>query len=204
METSEKIIIGAGELFFSRGIKSVTMDDIAAHLRISKKTIYQFFRDKNDLVEAFTLANLKSNEAMMEDCCQQAKDPVEEIFLTMKHVTSLFQMINPNLFYDLQKNYPATWKKFQEFKLHSLVNIVERNIRKGMEMGYYRSDLHVKVLAKLRIEEVELGMNPAAFPPDKYNLGQVQIILLEHFLYGISTLKGHKLINKYKKVNEEE
>ena len=82
--------------------------------------------------------------------------------------------------------------------------MVENNLRRGIKEGLYRPDINIKVLAKLRIEQVELAMNPAVFPPAKFNIGDVQVTLLDHFLHGITTLKGHKLINKYKQIKEED
>ena len=80
----------------------------------------------------------------------------------------------------------------------------KKNLKKGIAQGLYRSEIDTKIMARLRIEEVDLAMNPAVFPPDKFNLTVVQVALLDHFLHGILTIKGHKLINKYKQVIEEE
>ena len=73
----------------------------------------------------------------------------------------------------------------------------------GMDMGYYRPDINVEVLSRLRMEEVEWGFDPKVFK-EKVHLDEIQVQLIEHFLYGICTLKGHKLINKYKQIQEEE
>ena len=82
--------------------------------------------------------------------------------------------------------------------------MIQKNLEKGITQGLYRSDINIIVLAKLRLEEIDMAMNHSVFPIDKFNIAQVQITLFEHFLYGICTLKGHKLINKHKQIIDEE
>jgi hypothetical protein len=122
----------------------------------------------------------------------------------MKYLADMFSKINPSLFYDMKKYHPKAWDKFREFKEKKVMHIVETNILKGISQGLYRNTLNPKILARLRIEEVEMAMNPEIFPGREFSLLEVQVALLDHFLYGILTLKGHKLINKYKQITEDE
>ena len=85
-----------------------------------------------------------------------------------------------------------------------MMGFVEENLRNGIREDLYRKDINVKIMAKYRMEQVGMAFNPTIFPPDKYNIKDVQMILLDHFVHGITTLKGHKLINKYKEIKEEE
>jgi AcrR family transcriptional regulator len=204
MEPKERILKGAEELFFRYGIKSVTMDDIARHLGISKKTIYQSFGDKDEVVN--TLMEFRMTEDESEYCKISAKSSniIEEIFLLMKHMSTLFEKINTNVFYDLQKYHPSSWERFKTFKENCIQRMVEEAIVKGIADGIVRVDINPKIMATLRMEEVEMGFNPRLFPPDKFKILEVQLALLDHFLHGICTLKGHKLVNKYKQVIEEE
>jgi AcrR family transcriptional regulator len=204
MEVKERILKGAEELFFKYGIKSVTMDDIAKHLAVSKKTIYQFFEDKNEMVETLMTIKLKEDECEFRQIQEQSENMIIEVFNLMKHVEAMFAKTNPNIFYDLQKYHPNAWKQFQAFKLDCMAKFVEGTLDRGKEQGLVRLDINTKLLARLRIEEVEMGLNSTVFPPDKFKMGDVQVALLDHFLHGICTLKGHKLINKYKQVTEEE
>lgn len=204
MEPKERILAEAEELFNKHGIKRITMDDIAQHLSISKKTIYQYFQEKDDLVDDCCKNVMQRRECEFENLQKEAKDAVDGMIQSMKHMGNMFSRINPNLFYDLQKFYPKTWKAFREFKEQHMKGIIEKNLRDGITQKLYRADIPVKTLATLRMYEVELGMNPDIFPPDKFNHVQVQVALIDHFLYGIVTLKGYKLINKYRQIKEEE
>ena len=186
MEPKERILRGAEELFFRYGIKSITMDDIARHLCISKKTIYQSFQDKDEVCK------LSSS----------APNIIEEIFQIMDHLTTTFGQINSNVFYDLQKYHPKSWDLFKKFKENCIQKAMEDALIKGITDGIVRPDISTKILAKLRMEEVEMGFNPELFPPDKFNILDVQLALIDHFLHGICTLEGHKLVIQHKLLKE--
>ena len=202
--TKEKIIEGSRELFFRNGMKSITMDDIASHLGISKKTIYQFHADKDALIYEVTKLQLEQQELEMIALRKQSKDPVEEILLAMNSMSKMISTISPAVFYDLQKYYRNSWKRFQDFKNKQIVNYVEENMKSGIKSGLYRADIPVKILSRLRLEQIELGYNPTIYPPTQFNITEVQVALMDHFLHGIVTIKGHRLINKYKQIQEEE
>ena len=204
MKTKDRILKGAEELFFKYGIKSITMDDISKHLAISKKTIYHYFKDKNEVVETLMKARLQVDACEIDETAKESKNVIEEVFRIMKHMSAMFSQMNPNLFYDLQKYHPESWKLFKKFKEECVERMVEESIRKGINDGFVRSDINTKVIARMRMETLEMGLNPEIFPPDKFKIVDVQLALLDHFLHGICTIKGHKLINKYKQLTEEE
>lgn len=204
METKDRVLQGAEELFFKYGIKSVTMDDIAKHLSISKKTIYQFYSDKNEIVDTLMKLKLEEDKLSIQQIHLESENVITEVFGLMKHMSQMFSKLNPNVFYDLQKYHPQAWKLFNEFKEECMETMVENAIKKGAKEGLVRADINTKIIARLRMEEIQLGFNANVFPPDKYKIVDVQLELLDHFLHGICTLKGHKLINKYKHVTKEE
>lgn len=197
-EVKDRILKAAQELFYSYGIRSITMDDIARHLSISKKTIYQYFNDKHHIVQMLCKLDCEVNEQRMSDIAGNAIDAIDEILQSMEFLSDMLSKMNPNLVYDLQKYHPAGWKELNNFREKHLLGTVEANLQKGIKQGLYRSDINVRIIAKLRVEEVQMGLNPAFFPPAKFNLHEVQIALLEHFLYGILTLQGNRLLLKYK------
>ena len=203
MDNREKILFAAYELFFRYGIKSVTMDDIAKHLSISKKTIYLSFQDKDEVVHTLMEQVLLKDQAEFITIAKNTSNVVEEVFVMMKKMNGILNTINPNIFYDLKKYHPKTWSLFHKFRMEFVVNCVVVSLEKGKKDGLVRLDINSNILAKLRGEEIEMGFNPAVFPIDKFKILDVQIAFVEHFLYGICTLKGHKLINKYKKIVEK-
>lgn len=204
METKERILKGAEELFFKYGIKSITMDDIAKHLAVSKKTIYQFYADKDEIVETLMKEKLKQDQCELTEIQKESENVIAEVLNIMKHMQSMFSSLNPNVFYDLQKYHPKAWKMFKDFKNDCMSKMLEDSIERGKKQGIVRSDINTAIIARMRMEQVESAMNPEIFSPDKYKIIDVQLAILDHFLHGICTLKGHKLLNKYKQVIEEE
>jgi AcrR family transcriptional regulator len=203
MSQTERIIEGGEELFLTAGIKSVTMDDIARHLGMSKKTIYQFFKDKNELVMALVKKKLQDDEAQMSEIISKSGNVIEEMINMMKCSEEIFSRINPIVVHDMQKYHPDAWKQFQNFKADVLIHTLEELLTKGIRQGYIRPDIDVKILARMRVSQVEMGFNTNMFPVAEFSTWKVQYQFLEHFNYGVCTLKGYKLLNQYKNIHDE-
>jgi TetR/AcrR family transcriptional regulator, cholesterol catabolism regulator len=197
MEPKERILIKAEELFMQFGIRSVSMDDIANHLGMSKKTLYQYFADKDELVEAVVDGHINEVEGECVHCKSEAKDAIHEIFLTMEHIMAEFSNMNPMLLYDLEKFHFKAYQRFREYKDKFLLQVIRQNIEWGIREELYRPDINVDVLSKYRIESMMVPFNVAVFPPGKYNLATTSGLIIENFTYGLATIKGHKLIQKY-------
>lgn len=204
VELKDHILTEADKLFCRFGIKSVTMDDIAKHLGMSKKTIYHFFSDKNQLVVILINNRLGAEEMRLEKNACEAKNSVEEVWNAVSHLKEMFSGLNPVMFYDMQKYHPDAWNAFQKFRNEHLFKCITRNLEKGITEGYFRKDININIVATMRIEQIDTIFNPDIFPAGKFNLASVMMQLTEHYLYGICTLKGHKLINKYKQFIENE
>ena len=153
METKDRVLQGAEELFFKYGIKSVTMDDIAKHLAISKKTIYQFYSDKNEIVDTLMRLKLAEDKASIQQIHVEADNVITEVFGLMKHMSQMFSKLNPNLFYDLQKYHPEAWKQFNDFKEECIESMVENAIKGGVKDGLVRADINTKIKYKQVTEE---------------------------------------------------
>lgn len=200
----ERILAGSLELFFKAGIKSVTMDDIAKHLGVSKKTIYQVFSDKNELVIALVRKRMEEDEDQMKAIMEQSSDVIERMMNMMKCSEEIFSRINPILIHDLQKYHPEAWAVFQQFKAGVVIRTLEQLLNEGITQGYIRPDIDVKVIARMRMHQVELGFDTSIFPLSEFSPWKVQYQFLEHFNYGICTLAGYQLLEQHKNVIKEE
>jgi len=177
------------------GIRSITVDDIARELAVSKKTIYQHFKDKDELVKQMVERHFACDKEEWEKimaCCNNA---IDEVIIMSKHLKNSLKGINPSLFFDLQRYHPNAWALWQEHKKNIIEN-VKRNILQGIAEGLYRDDLDVETLAILRVKEIELAFEPDLFPPQKFDLLHTQIVFLEHFVRGIVTSKGYQLLEE--------
>ncbi|UKJ05775.1 TetR/AcrR family transcriptional regulator [Solitalea lacus] len=199
-----RILEASYKLFSTYGVKSITMDDIARELAMSKKTIYLYYNDKDDLVTQLIRFVLDRHVIEMDECASKANDPIHEIFLMTEQVEKMLKTINPSMFYDLQKYHANAWNSFEEFKFNHVYNCILQNLTKGVEKGLYRKGINLEILAHMRVLQVSSIFNPLYFPATRFNINEVQNQLTDHFMHGVATLKGHKLINKYLQVTEEE
>jgi len=204
MEIQDRIVEGANDMFMRYGVKAVTMDDIARQLGISKKTIYQYFENKDKLVQEVTLFTLKEQEKAIVEIEKTSLDPIDEILKLAEHTSVMLQNMNPSLLYEVEKYHPAAYQMYANHRKNWIYTTIVANLKKGIELGLFRKELDVDILATFRIEIMRLVFNPFVFPAGKYKFGKVQMQLLDHYLHGICTIKGHKLINKYKHIIEEE
>jgi AcrR family transcriptional regulator len=198
MEIQDRIRQKADELFRRYGIRSVTMDEIATQLGMSKKTIYQYYTDKDQLVDAVAVDEIQfSQECCMRDTAA-SENAIDEIFKVMEFVEEMFRNMNPSMLHDLEKYHPAGYRKFLEHKNKFLYEMVKKNIERGIKEELYRPEIDVEIMARFRLETMMIAFNSDLFPTSKFNFVKLQQEILEHFLYGLATLKGYKLILKYK------
>ena len=198
MDIKERIQQKAHDMVMQYGIRSVSMDDIANALGMSKKTIYQYYADKDELVVAIVEDELKKTQCDCDACRMNAKDAVEEVVLTMNQIHDQFQNMNPVILYDMEKFHPNAFQKFLKHKNEFLFRVIKQNIERGVIEELYRPELNVDVLSKYRLESMLLAFNIYVFPPGKYKLVDVTEIIMENFIYGLATIKGYKLIVKYR------
>jgi AcrR family transcriptional regulator len=185
------------------------MDDIANNLGMSKKTLYQYYADKDELVDAVIDTHISGIELDCLHCKENATDAVHEIFLTMEHIADELSNMNPMLLYDLEKFHFKAFQRFKQYKDKFLAAIIRKNIEWGINQELYRPEINIDVITKFRLESIMIPFNVSVFPPGKYNLAALSEEIIQHFTYGLVTVKGHKLIQKYnqqrqKNLNHEE
>ena len=150
MEPKERILTESNNLFRRRGIRSVTMDDIARELGMSKKTIYQYFNNKADIVHEVTRQHFTNERCMSDEILEKASDPVEEILMILQTMSKTFKEIPTTMIYEVQKYYPRTWDLYNEFRYGYGINMIRRNLQDGVKQGLYRKDMDIELIAKLR------------------------------------------------------
>lgn len=195
----EKILKGAEDLFMKYGVRSISMDDIARHLSVSKKTLYQHFADKEDLVTMTCQAHLQRSCMDFLQARDSSGNAIEELANISTCLKRNMEELNPSLLFDLQKYHPKAWAVWVNHKNNFIRESVTRNLKQGMEEGYFRSGINPEIIATMRLELVQLAFDDNIFPREKFRLADVQMAIFDHFVYGIVTEKGRKLYHKYKK-----
>jgi TetR/AcrR family transcriptional regulator, cholesterol catabolism regulator len=197
----DKILEGTEMLFTKYGIRSVSMDDIARHLSVSKKTLYQHFADKDELVYRMSERYLARTSKNYEEIKNTSGNSVEELSRISVRMKQDFENMNPSLLFDLQKFHSRAWSLYNQHKSEVISQSVEQNIVQGIRDGLFRGDLNPNVLARLRIAMMESGFNEHVFPREQFNFIEVQTQIFELFVYGMCTDKGRKLYQQYIKNN---
>ncbi len=203
LDTKEKILKGAEALFTKFGIRSISMDDIAHHLSVSKKTLYQHFADKDELVTMVMQAHMEYQKKVYETITEQSENAIDELHKIGDCVRKHVAESNPSLLFDIQKFHSKAWNVWVDFKNKYIRCSVARNIEQGIKEGYFRSDINVEIFALFRLATIEIVHDEKIFPKDKFNMTEVHSQTFEHFVYGLCTEKGKKLYQKYKEHNQQ-
>jgi len=197
VEAKIRILQTSYEMFCRHGIRSVTMDEIATKMGISKKTLYQFFSDKKSLVTAVAEYDMERHCCLVGEIWTTAENAIDMLLRMSQHFLQDISSINPTMIVDVQRLYPEAWQKFKEKKNELFANSFVQTLIEGKQKGLFREDMNPEIMAKLRLAEIELAFNPDVFPFDKYSLIQVHTQFFFHFLYGICTDKGLALVEHY-------
>ncbi len=193
----ERIKLAAHDLVMQYSVRSVSMDEIAAKVGMSKKTLYQYFNDKDELVEAVVEDVLSNNAIKCDADRKKAKDAIHEVFLSMDMMAEMFRTMNPSLIFDLQKYHPKSFQKFLRHKNEYVYNIIKGNIERGIREELYRLEINIEIVSRIRLELMLLPFNPEFLKLIKADLVQVENEIITHFLFGLVNLKGHKMVLKY-------
>jgi len=187
----------AETLFSKYGIRSMTMDDIARQVGISKKTIYQHFTDKDEIVYQVVHYRI-ANDKHYADCqLADVSNPIEEMLMVSEMMRTQLANVNPSMLIDIQRLYPRAWALFVDYRDKFILEAIRRNLIRGIEQGLYRSDIDVDIFSRLRIELVQLGFDSQVFPITRTTLLDVQMQLLHHFIRGILSDKGFSSYNQF-------
>ena len=190
LESKDKIIAKSDELFRLYGIKSVTMDEIAREVGMSKKTIYLYFKDKDELVCETTRYILECDRKEFEEIQSQADNAIEELFLISKCLRRNFENLNPSILFDLKRYHPKAWEIFLAFKETFFKESLRNSLRQGISEGHFRAEIDVEILTILRMEQVQMSFDPRIFPRNQFDFKEVQMQFFDHFVNGIFTDKG--------------
>jgi AcrR family transcriptional regulator len=179
------------------GVRSVTMDDVARELGMSKKTLYQSFSNKDELILEVTRAHIAVEMADFNSIRENSRDAIDELHQLTHCVRHAVSNMNPSLLFDLHKYHPDAWQMFLDFKSSFIQSQVRQNIERGIKDGTYRKNLNADILAKIRMEQIQTCFDPKIFPPGEYQLLDVQMAVLDHFIHGLLTEQGHKIFHDY-------
>jgi TetR/AcrR family transcriptional regulator, cholesterol catabolism regulator len=200
----EKILTEAAKLFWKYGVRTITLDDIAKRLGISKKTIYQHFPDKEDIVYQVVVAQMAQDEAEFSCINDRSTNPVEQMLILADTFKQEAADMNPSVIMDVQRYYPKAWAVFMTHKENHILAMLKDNLQRGVAEGFYRPEIDIDVMARLRAELVQIGFDDRIFPTDRLPIYSIQDQLQHHFVRGLLTDKGFTIYQQHNQTNSHE
>ncbi len=198
-----KIIEKATEMYLTFGFKSVTMDDIASKMGISKKTIYQHFANKTDLVEAVTMNLFETISCGIDEIVTLNQNPIEELFAIKNFVMQNLKNESASPIYQLQKYYPQVHETLKSRQFAKMGDCVIENLRKGIEQELFRADINLELIARFYFAGMSSIKDAELFNPIQFSMKEVQETYLEYHLRAISTAKGITILEKILQNNNQ-
>ena len=188
----EKIIEISGEMFLNLGFKSVTMDDIASNLGVSKKTIYTHFKNKTELVDSVTSYFFEEVCMGIDLICKEKKNPIRELFEIKRFVMEYLKDEKSSPQFQLQKYYPQIYASLKQRQFKVMQESIIENLKRGVEMKLFRSDIDLDFISRLYFHGMTGIKDKTLFPLKKYSMNTLMNYYLDYHLRGICTTNGIK------------
>jgi TetR/AcrR family transcriptional regulator, cholesterol catabolism regulator len=205
-EDLQKILSRVRDLYTKYGIKSITMDDVARELCMSKKTLYQFVTDKDDLVGKFVDNEIDLRKESIATCFKPGSNAIEDLFEISLFMNKLMIDHSPATEYDLKKYYAHHYEKIVTAREEGISNYILLNLKKGKMEGFYRDEINESIIAKLYMSRFENARFNDLFTVEEYASFKLFMELLTYHIRGIATKKGitvfEKKLNELEKINK--
>ncbi len=186
----ERILDCASRMFLKNGIRAVTMNDVAESLGISKRTLYDYVENKDDLLGQAVIFQYRKDAEKYKEIETAAKNPVDLIFRHFRYTVIRINDIHPNFINELQRSFPLVWDDKMAPLMKERESLVHQLVRDGIEQGYFRTDINPDIAAKMLFAQVDLMSDTETFPPDRYPRAYLFHHILTGFLRGLATEKG--------------
>lgn len=202
MEVEQQILTKTRELFFKYGVKSITMDDIANNLGMSKKTIYAAFPDKKALLTRMISDYLHYHKHDTQCQSQDAENAIERMLLAAAAGVGFMEKINPVFLYDMKKYFGEVWSLFEVYRNQEIRSEIKSCLTQGQNEGLIRPDLDLDIAVSMHMQHVDMMVDPEQF--ENFNKPRNEVIktILITFLNGICTTKGIKAMAKILETND--
>jgi AcrR family transcriptional regulator len=197
MDQREVIIRRSEKMFLRLGVRSVTMDDVAKELGISKKTLYQFFDNKDALVEAVISTHVDAEKEIMDNICANAADALDEIRTIGAFITATIEDVSPSALFDLQKYYHKSWELLMKKQDDHVISCIMRNLERGRKEGLYRQDLNPEIVARIYGKSTFFVVDAISESASKFTRRELIWELHNYHVHGIATPKGLRLWEQY-------
>jgi TetR/AcrR family transcriptional regulator, cholesterol catabolism regulator len=192
----ESILIIASRLFEQFGIRSVSIDNVCSELRISKKTFYNYFPQKEDLVEAVLVYQHKVQQEKFLKIYKN-KNAIDSLILTIREIRKTIGQESMAMCNDLEKYYPKVNEKFEQITREEMRGGFERFLNQGIEEGYFREDLDVEMIALFHSLQMKKTFEQMSQDPKKYSKKRIFEFFTDLMIHLIANEKGLKYMDEH-------
>jgi AcrR family transcriptional regulator len=200
-EKQFEIVEKSALVFLKFGIRAVTMDDLARELGMSKKTIYKYFSDKDELVKTIIQLKTQGDRELCVIACQQAENAIDEMIRISEFVSEMLKDVHSSVFFDLQKYHRESWEIMEDHKNTFVRNQIKGNIERGIKEGIYRENGDPDILSKAYVATMGALFDGATFPSNEYKFSKVLNQIIRFQIRGLANEKGLKYFKK--RLNDE-
>ncbi len=203
-QTLQKIEIlkASGQLYMKHGIRSVSMDDLARHLGISKKTIYLYYENKEALVQDIVYAQIKQEAEEVANILATSKNAIEQMQKIAKMALRTLGEVSSGTMFDLQKYYRKQWEAITNLHKKLIFEVIKQNIELGVQEGIYRADINPEIIARLYGEIAFSIVNNDVFSMHDFGKQDIYRQAFQYHINGILSTKGEKLFKKLNSKSE--
>lgn len=198
------LIIKAGELFMLYGVKSMTMDEIARQMGVSKKTLYQYVSNKNELVEKVVSTRIDKEQECICQLVEPKGNAIDQLMEMTEFVRENMKRMHPSVMFDLQRYHMEAWQMISDHKEKFIYETIKANLEKGIEDGLYRSNLIPEIVARFYLSMVNTVMNPieSGMIDLGFEPGEIHEQMMRYHIRGIANEEGRDYLKeKFKKSN---
>ena len=193
----QALLMKSRELFMKHGVKSLTMDDIAREMGMSKKTIYQFVDNKGELILLTMQDFLAEERALMDTILKNSSNSVDEMIRMIDYWLQVVREFNATTLNEVQRYYPETWKMYNDYRFNFLLGLIKANLQNGVKEGFYRGDMDTDIISKIYVLATEILLNQQLFPTKQYTYLNIYREFLGYHLRGIVSTKGLNYLNEH-------
>ena len=191
-----EILERASAVYMKYGVKSVTMDDLARELGISKKTIYKYFDDKSDLVRSIVEMKMAMDKAICMNCVNQSENAIDDLIQISKLIVEHVGNMNPSVFFDLKKYHPDAWQIVENHRWEFVLDMIISNVDQGIREKLYRDNLNAEVVGRLYVTNIDNIFNPDIFPWPKFTFQVVYTEMIRMHIKGLVNEDGLKYLKQ--------
>ncbi len=195
-EIKTKILLEAKMLFMRYGFKSITMDDISRELGISKKTLYQHFQDKNDLVDQCVDQQINDMNCNCDEMMEKSDDAISAMLAITDFVGNTIRNLNPSAMYDLKKYFKSNWDKLEANRRQFIFNSIQGNIEAGKKKGLYRKEIDTDMTSRLYVYLVGFITDPESYDRADMDFKTLHLEMIKYHLRSVCTPKGLELLEE--------